>query len=124
MWHNSQSEQVKLKILSVVDRLLDKAVIRHGDPNFSVMFKWLKHLEETISPYKRCAFIPRLLRFFQWIREFLTRPSAEALRLTVQLVKRAKAIQIEPLTPLVSNQLTATFDAWPEFQQLLQFYRI
>ncbi|KAJ3160039.1 hypothetical protein HK101_000972 [Irineochytrium annulatum] len=53
IWHQSQSEQVRLKVLSVVDRLLDKVIMRQGDPNFSITFKWLKHLEETVSPYKR-----------------------------------------------------------------------
>ncbi|KAJ3108563.1 hypothetical protein HDU97_000845 [Phlyctochytrium planicorne] len=100
IWHTTQSEHVKLKVLSVVDRLLDRVVMRQGDPNFSITFKWLKHLEETVSPYK----------------------SSEALKLIIHLVRRAKMIQIEPLSPLVRNQCHALFDTYNDHLFLQNFY--
>ncbi|KAJ3409834.1 hypothetical protein HDV05_004187 [Chytridiales sp. JEL 0842] len=98
-WHLAQSDQVKLKILSVVDRLLDKVIMRQEDPVFTTTFKWLKHLEETVNPYK----------------------NAEALKLIINLVRRAKLIQIEPLAPLVRNQCHALFDNYDDHIFLLQF---
>ncbi|KAI9222649.1 hypothetical protein BC828DRAFT_16320 [Blastocladiella britannica] len=56
IWHNSQSETVRLKVLAIVDRILDRAVMREGDSNFIMLYRWLRHLEETVSPYKRCVF--------------------------------------------------------------------
>ncbi|KAJ3218902.1 hypothetical protein HDU67_003541 [Dinochytrium kinnereticum] len=99
-WHTSQSENVKLKVLSVVDRLLDRVIMRQGDPNFGVTFKWLKLLEETVSPYK----------------------SSEALRLIIHLVRRAKMIQIEPLSPVVRNQCNSLFDSFNDHSFLQNFY--
>ncbi|KAJ1515699.1 hypothetical protein HMI56_002119 [Coelomomyces lativittatus] len=52
-WHASPSETVRFKVLSIVDRLLDPSVVHLSDPNFALMHKWLQHLEETVSPYKR-----------------------------------------------------------------------
>ncbi|KAJ3267701.1 hypothetical protein HDU76_011667, partial [Blyttiomyces sp. JEL0837] len=59
-------------------RLLDKVIMRQEDATFTTTFKWLKHLEETVNPYK----------------------SADTLKLIINLVRRAKMIQIEPLAPL------------------------
>jgi hypothetical protein len=53
LWHNSPSETVRLKILTIVERILDRSIMREGDPNFIILYKWLGHLEETVSPYKR-----------------------------------------------------------------------
>ncbi|KAI8831241.1 hypothetical protein BC829DRAFT_409797 [Chytridium lagenaria] len=94
-WHTTQSESVKLKVLSVVDRLLDRVVMRQGDGNFGVTFKWLKHLEETV---------------------------AESLKLIIHLVRRAKMIQIEPLSPIVRNQCNALFDSFNEHIFLQTFF--
>jgi hypothetical protein len=47
--------------------------------------------------------------------------SAEALKLIINLVRRAKLIQIEPLAPLVRNQCHSLFDNYDDHTFLLQF---
>ena len=53
IWYNSLSEAVKMKVLSVLDRLLDPMVMRPGESSFEQTYVWLAHLEETLNPYKR-----------------------------------------------------------------------
>ncbi|KAJ3067610.1 hypothetical protein HDU98_009187 [Podochytrium sp. JEL0797] len=98
-WHHTQSDQTRMKILSVLDRILDRVILRQEDPAFTTMFKWLKHLEETMNPYR----------------------NPELLKLVVYLVKRAKIIQIEPLAPLPNDQRESLFDNYQEFEFLMQF---
>ncbi|KNE63726.1 hypothetical protein AMAG_08813 [Allomyces macrogynus ATCC 38327] len=98
LWHQSQSETVRLKVLAILDRLLDRSVMREGDPNFTVLYKWLRHLEETVSPYK----------------------SAESLKIILVLLRRAKAIQTDPLTPIA--QIQASFDCLPEYDRFARFF--
>ncbi|KAJ3337081.1 hypothetical protein HDU93_001654 [Gonapodya sp. JEL0774] len=98
IWHNTRSEQVRIKALSIADRILDKVVMRSGDPNFSTMYKWLKHLEETVNPYK----------------------SPQSLLIIETLIRRAKYIQIEPLTPLANNAYPAMFDHWEDYCYMVQ----
>ncbi|KAL7749110.1 hypothetical protein RI367_005515 [Sorochytrium milnesiophthora] len=98
VWHNSPSEMVRLKVLAIVDRLLDRSIMRQDDSNFITMYRWLRNLEENVSPYK----------------------SAEALRLILILLQRAKAIQIEPLMPL--HQVAATIDHFAEYGKFFRFF--
>ncbi|KAI9336210.1 hypothetical protein DFJ73DRAFT_850702 [Zopfochytrium polystomum] len=98
-WHMTQSEQVQIKILTVVDRLLDKVIMRQENPTFTTTFNWLKHLEETINPYK----------------------SGEVLKLVISLGKRAKLIQIEPLTSILADQCHSQFDNFEDFLFLTHF---
>ncbi|KAJ3353725.1 hypothetical protein HDU83_006442 [Entophlyctis luteolus] len=98
-WHHTQSDLSRLKILSVVDRILDRTVMRKEDSIFITTYKWLKHLEETIDPYR----------------------NAEMLKLVLYLVKRAKIIQTEPLAPLPHDQCEDLFDNYQEFISLQAF---
>ncbi|KAJ3087848.1 hypothetical protein HK100_008222 [Physocladia obscura] len=98
-WYHTQSDSSRLKVLSVIDRILDRVIMRQEDTVFTTMFKWLKHLEETINPYR----------------------NAEMLKLVMYLVKRAKMIQIEPLAPLPQDQCEAMFDHYEEYMKLQQF---
>ncbi|ORZ39445.1 hypothetical protein BCR44DRAFT_110117, partial [Catenaria anguillulae PL171] len=98
IWHNSPSEAVRMKVLAIVDRLLDRSIMREGDPNFVTVYRWLRHLEETVSPYK----------------------SAESLKIILVLLQRAKAIQIDPLTPL--TQVQASFDHLGEYNRFCSFF--
>ncbi|KAI8608592.1 hypothetical protein BC830DRAFT_1149585 [Chytriomyces sp. MP71] len=97
-WHHS-SEQSRLKILSVVDRILDRVIMRQEDSVFGTVFKWLKHLEDTVNPYR----------------------NPELLKLVLHLVRRAKLIQNEPLAPLPHDQCEATFDHWTEYSRVNEF---
>ncbi|KAI9189819.1 hypothetical protein H9P43_001252 [Blastocladiella emersonii ATCC 22665] len=98
IWHNSQSEGVRMKVLALVDRLLDRSIMREGDPNFTTLYRWLRHLEETVSPYK----------------------SAESLKIILVLLQRAKAIQLDPLTP--QTQVQASFDHLGEYTRFCSYY--
>ncbi|KAI9351430.1 hypothetical protein BDR26DRAFT_891061 [Obelidium mucronatum] len=99
LWHHTPSDQSRMKILSVIDRLLDRVIMRQEDAVFTTVFKWLKHLEETINPYR----------------------NPEMLKLVLYLVKRAKMIQIEPLAPLPHDQREGMFDYYEEYQKVMQF---
>ncbi|KAJ3004165.1 UNVERIFIED_CONTAM: hypothetical protein HDU68_005269, partial [Siphonaria sp. JEL0065] len=99
LWHITQSDQSRMKILSVVDRILDRVIMRQEDLVFTTTFKWLKYLEETINPYR----------------------NPEMLKLVLYLVKRAKMIQIEPLAPLPNHQRDGMFDYLPEYEKLMLF---
>ena len=47
--------------------------------------------------------------------------NSEAIKLIMHLTRRAKLIQIEPLTPLVRNQCHSLFDNYDDHMFLLQF---
>ncbi|RKO87693.1 hypothetical protein BDK51DRAFT_42346 [Blyttiomyces helicus] len=100
IWFTTQSTQVKLKVLSVMDRILDKSVMRQGDSTFTATIRWLKGLEDTVSPYK----------------------NPEALKLIISLVRRAKRIQVEPMTPLERAHCPGLFDHWKDQEFLARFY--
>ncbi|KAJ3219516.1 hypothetical protein HK099_004675, partial [Clydaea vesicula] len=93
IWSDTRSEEVRLKVLQVVDRLVDRVLMRQGDPVFETTFQWLRLLEETLDPYK----------------------SKQALPLIISIVNRAKIIQIEPLTPLNQPVLRSMFDDFDDF---------
>ncbi|KAJ3400263.1 hypothetical protein HDU80_007123 [Chytriomyces hyalinus] len=98
-WHQTTSEQSRLKILSVVDRILDRAIMRQDDAVFATTYKWLKHLEETINAYR----------------------NPEILKLVLYLLKRAKMIQVEPLSPLPHDQCETMFDYYEDYTTLINF---
>ncbi|KAJ3227215.1 hypothetical protein HDU81_006852 [Chytriomyces hyalinus] len=98
-WHHTTSEQSRLKILSVVDRILDRAIMRQDDAVFATTYKWLKHLEETINAYR----------------------NPEILKLVLYLIKRAKMIQVEPLSPLPHDQCVTMFDYYEDYTTLINF---
>jgi hypothetical protein len=100
LWLDAQSEQVRLKILGVVDRLLDRTIMRDGDGNFGAMLKWLVLVEESLDPYR----------------------SAEVLKLVLNLIKRAEDIKMQPLTPLTETQFSVTFDSWDQFKRYKSHY--
>ena len=56
IWSETSTEQQKGKILSILDRLLDKLIMQKNDPLFMDVYKWLKYLEESIHPYERFRF--------------------------------------------------------------------
>ncbi|KAI8839969.1 hypothetical protein BJ741DRAFT_597558 [Chytriomyces cf. hyalinus JEL632] len=98
-WHQTTSEQSRLKILSVVDRILDRAIMRQDDAVFATTYKWLKHLEETINAYR----------------------NPEILKLVLYLLKRAKMIQVEPLSSLPHDQCITMFDYYEDYTTLISF---
>ena len=96
------SEKVKLKILGLLDRLLNRAVMRKGDVAFTYLVKWIKVLEETVSPYK----------------------SPKAMHIIENLSKRAKVMITEPLLPLSEDQVPNYFENWDDYKYWLRFYEI
>jgi len=92
-WHETYSERVRVKILVILDRLIDRTVLNQSDPNFALILKWLEYLEESLHPIK----------------------NFEVLNLIQTLIKRAKMIRIKTLTPLSVNSLTTSFDNYDEF---------
>jgi len=51
MWENTP-EAIHLKILTIVDRLLDRSLMHTDSPAFRVLIQWLDHVEKTLNPYK------------------------------------------------------------------------
>ncbi|KAI8926408.1 hypothetical protein BC831DRAFT_456580 [Entophlyctis helioformis] len=102
IWIDSPSEGTKIKILALVDRLLDKVVMQKSDPIFAVVHKWLRSLEQTISPYR----------------------SPTALALVSSLVRRCKAMLLEPLTPIVRSHAKSIFTNWDDYNFWLHLYNV
>ena len=46
-----------MKVLLVVDRLLDRSVLHFGDPNFNEMAVWLQQVERSLDPYRRWVWV-------------------------------------------------------------------
>ncbi|ORX82127.1 hypothetical protein BCR32DRAFT_244381 [Anaeromyces robustus] len=92
-WHETYSERVRVKILIIIDRLIDRTILTQSDPNFILILKWLEYLEESLHPIK----------------------NFEVLNLIQTLIKRAKMIRIKTLTPISINSLTTSFDQYDEF---------
>lgn len=51
MWE-SVPEAIHLKILAIIDRLLDRALMHVDSPAFWALNNWLDHVEKTLNPYK------------------------------------------------------------------------
>lgn len=51
MWESSP-EAIHLKILAVIDRILDRALMHVDSPAFWALNHWLDHVEKTLNPYK------------------------------------------------------------------------
>lgn len=51
MWE-SVPEAIHLKILAIIDRLLDRALMHVDSPAFWALSGWLDHVEKTLNPYK------------------------------------------------------------------------
>jgi len=92
-WHETFSERVRVKILIILDRLIDKTIINQSDPNFALILRWLEYLEENSHPIK----------------------NFEVLNLIETLIKRAKMIRIKTLTPISVNSLTTSFENYDDF---------
>ncbi|KAL2911807.1 Serine/threonine-protein kinase tousled-like 2 [Polyrhizophydium stewartii] len=102
LWADSPPEATQIKILAIIDRLLDKVVMQRSDPIFMVVHKWLRGLEQTISPYR----------------------SPTALALVSNLVRRCKAMLLEPLTPIVRSHAKSLFTSWDDYNYWLHLYNI
>ena len=87
--------------------------MRQGDVSFASLSKWLKQLEETVSPYKRYVLL-----------KFLRNQSPKAIKLIENLGKRAKAMQIEPLVSISEEQCKNLFENWDDFKYWLMFYNV
>ena len=53
LWAVTRSEDVQIKILNILDRLLNRSVFRIGDVNTTTIYKWLRRLEDSVNPYKK-----------------------------------------------------------------------
>ena len=62
IWKDAVTEQVRLKILAIFDRLMDRAIFNVGDSHFHSMLMWFRHIEKTLDPYKNAAAINMLQR--------------------------------------------------------------
>jgi hypothetical protein len=95
-WQNAPSEAVWLKILSVLDRIIDPVILQCGGSGSGkvpcdFLIKWLEDIEEKISPFKRYTIVIIFGKFkFNMIIFLISSP--EALRMTKVLLIRCKEI--------------------------------
>eukprot|EP01135_Chromosphaera_perkinsii_P006539 Nk52_evm11s539 gene=Nk52_evmTU11s539 len=92
-WKDAPSEQVRLKILIVLDRLLDKTVMHPRHENFNRFFRLLQQLERNLDPYKSC----------------------EALKCILKLLQRANELRNHGLSSLTQNQFPVLFENWDDY---------
>jgi len=94
LWVETMSEQVRVKILSVCERLLDRVVMHASDTNFKTLIAWFTHIEGLMDPYR----------------------SPQSLKMLLLLRKNADDIKRQPLITLTENQISEQFDYLNEFR--------
>jgi hypothetical protein len=53
LWANSKNKEiVRLKLLTIIERLMDRKVMKASDPTFVSLLSWLAHVETVLDPYK------------------------------------------------------------------------
>ncbi|KAI8913207.1 hypothetical protein EDD86DRAFT_199944, partial [Gorgonomyces haynaldii] len=99
-WTEAEQETQKLRVLMIVDRLLNKTLMPKTDPLFMTTYEWLKYLEEAIRPFD----------------------SRRLLEVVTNLHQRARSIFLEPLTPL--NNTSISFNNYVSFLVWQRYYNI
>ena len=92
-WKEAPSEQIRLKILVILDRLLDRAVLHPRHENFNRCFHLLQHLERNLDPYKSC----------------------ESLKSLLKLLHRANELKHHGLSSVTENQFPVMFENWDDY---------
>eukprot|EP00736_Rhodelphis_marinus_P006937 Rmarinus@m.7306 len=87
-WPDVTSESVRLKYLSIADRLLDRSVFHAGDDNFRALQGWLLEIESEMDTYR----------------------NQESLRALVRLRNKINIIDQMTLTSITENQYDSYFD--------------
>jgi hypothetical protein len=95
-WNEAKDESVRKKVLMVVDRLMDRAVMRHGSPNFSTLTGWVRRLGERIDPYT----------------------SPDSTNILRSLVERIEEFKTQAVTGIPLNQFEDHFERLGDLQQL------
>eukprot|EP00164_Ancoracysta_twista_P013582 GFYU01021749.1.p1 GENE.GFYU01021749.1~~GFYU01021749.1.p1 ORF type:complete len:675 (+),score=186.11 GFYU01021749.1:388-2412(+) len=101
-WDAAKSEVVRLKILSVLERVLDPAVMHSEDPNLPMLSKWFQLIERNLDPFK----------------------SAQSLRVLIKLRAQLDAVRKVAIKAIYDSQYTAQFDYLPEFDAYLRIYGV
>eukprot|EP00741_Cyanophora_paradoxa_P023526 tig00021589_g22728.t1 len=92
-WAETMSEAVRVKILAVCERLLDRVVMHASDSNFRALVSWFSRIEGLLDPYR----------------------SPQSLKMLLLLRKRGDEIKRQPLTTLTENQIAESFDMLDHF---------
>ncbi|KAL0207403.1 hypothetical protein P9112_012031 [Eukaryota sp. TZLM1-RC] len=93
-WSKAKStETIRIRILSVVDRLLDRTILSRE--NFSNLSEWLSVIEEQLDPYK----------------------SPQSLRQIHILKTRCNVLKAQLITPLSDHQIEEKFELLDQYEE-------
>ncbi|KAL0211899.1 hypothetical protein RCL1_005525 [Eukaryota sp. TZLM3-RCL] len=82
------NEVIRIRILNIVDRLLDRTILSRENGTFTTLEEWLVNIEEQLDPYK----------------------SPESLRLIHGLKIRGEILKRQLITPMSEYQLQNQFE--------------
>ncbi len=65
VWSNARSDESRLRVLVVVERLLNQSLFQGAAASVSqFIFRWLCHLEDVINPYRRYILLLARVLYF------------------------------------------------------------
>eukprot|EP00002_Diphylleia_rotans_P030625 TRINITY_DN6309_c0_g1_i4.p1 TRINITY_DN6309_c0_g1~~TRINITY_DN6309_c0_g1_i4.p1 ORF type:complete len:498 (-),score=116.61 TRINITY_DN6309_c0_g1_i4:207-1700(-) len=99
-WDDATNETVRIKILTVIDRLMDRAVLRMTDSSFAHLSAWLKTQERTLDPYK----------------------SSQSLSMLERIRHKEETIKLLGIAPVAQHQFGELFDMLDEFRSFQKQY--
>eukprot|EP00455_Lapot_gusevi_P010655 TRINITY_DN14828_c0_g1_i3.p1 TRINITY_DN14828_c0_g1~~TRINITY_DN14828_c0_g1_i3.p1 ORF type:complete len:487 (+),score=115.40 TRINITY_DN14828_c0_g1_i3:66-1526(+) len=92
LWGNSNSETVRVKVLQVVERLMDKSIMFVSEPYFASTVRWLADIESRLDPYK----------------------SSQAQKMLSDLRRLVTEIRQQPMRIISHNQIPIVFHNLPQ----------
>lgn len=84
LWSFATTEPIRVRLLAVVDRLLDPGVLRDDNGSYDAITNWLASLESGLDPYKAGA----------------------STRAVHELLQRARKLKLQLVSPISAAQLT------------------
>ena len=81
------SDESRLRLMTVVSRLLDRAVMQPNDPNINVLQKWLREVEGRLDPHS----------------------SMQLVKFTIRLQEITAQLKQQPISTLNAKQISAEF---------------
>ncbi|KNC50953.1 uncharacterized protein AMSG_07205 [Thecamonas trahens ATCC 50062] len=95
-WRDTSSDSVHLRILAVVDRLIDPAVMPPDSSLFRDVRKWLNTIQKRLDPFKH----------------------QQATEIVHKLLTQASFVASRSITPIAPFRCPIVFDYWAEYLSL------
>ena len=101
VWEELETaDESRLRLMTVVSRLLDRAVMQPNDPNITVLERWLREVEGRLDPHS----------------------SMQLVKFTIRLQEITAQLKQQPISTLNSKQVRAEFplvEALHVYQEML-----